>query len=299
MAQKALQKNNGSPKGYGQPARPQGRRRAMDDILLRDEERQLYGEPEPPPQEQDAGRGQPPQVYPPPPPMRSQPVGPATRITDPRATDTHTGLGLPQGQQPQQTPGVPQGLAQAFQQSVQNNFGDIQDTNPWQTGQFIHQLSGFNTGGWGSGERGTGTLKNRFGQVASNYDVSKPGALQQLLQDPRIREMLPNASIVEHPNQDLFDPDGPQGPLEPVDVIQSATAGGAGAAWAWQPTGGGPGGPGAQAYMAGLPPMFGGAGDVMQSQPVGGPEQMPQVNDEQTAMEFLNWLMSQQQQQLV
>lgn len=184
------------------------------------------------------------------------------------------------------------GLHDAFKQSVANNYTDIQDTNPWQTGQYMGQLQGFNTQGWGSGERGSGTLKNRFGQIASRYDVTQPGALQQLMQDPQFQEMTGGmATIVEHPNQDLIDFDGP-GPMAPVDVIGNATAGGAGQNWWWGPTdeqGSGPQAPANQIYNQALQMPPGGM-------PQGGLEGFDPQQQQGQAMQFLQWLMQQQQQ---
>lgn len=196
--------------------------------------------------------------------------------------------------QPQQhdQPQMASGLHDAFKQSTANGYTDIQDTNPWQTGQHMGQLQGFNTQGWGSGERGSGTLKNRFGQIASNYDVTQPGALKQLMQDPRMQEMTGGqATIVEHPNQDLIDFDGP-GPMQPVDVIGNATAGGAGANWWWGPTdeGNGPQAPANQIYNNALS-MPG-----MEQMPQGGLEGFDPQQQQGQAMQFLQWLMQQQQQ---
>ena len=139
-------------------------------------------------------------------------------------------------------------------------------------------------------------MKNKFGQVASRYDVTQPGALQNLLNDPQIKEMMPGATIVQHANMDMLDPDG-DGPMAPVDVIRSAVAGGSGAAWQWGAGGDGqaaqgPQGPSASAYQMGLqPPQQG----VPQGGQVG-PEGAPEVGDQNSAMQFLQWLMQQQQQ---
>lgn len=189
-------------------------------------------------------------------------------------------------------PPIQGGLYDAFKQSVANNYTDIQDTNPWQTGQHMGQLQGFNTNGWGTGERGSGTLKNRFGQIASNYDVTQPGALKQLMQDPRFLEMTGGkATIVDHPNQDLIDFDGPDGPMEPIDVIGSAVAGGSGQNWWWGPTGrqgGGPQAPANQIYNQAIP----GA----EQMPQGGLEGFDPQQQQGQAMEFLRWLLQQQEQ---
>lgn len=129
---------------------------------------------------------------------------------------------------------APGGLHQSFQDSVAQGYTDIKGTEGWKGGQYMNQLEGFNTGDWGTDARGSNTLKNSFGKIASNYDVTQPGALQAVLNDPRMKEMMPNATIVQHQNMDQLDPDGP-GPMQPVDVIRAATAGGAGQGWAWQP----------------------------------------------------------------
>lgn len=235
MAERGVQENNGSPMGYGQPRK----RRGMDRRVVMDpqaEQLAQYGNPYNKP---ELEQGEAP-----------QPTSPPRQFNSPRNSGVN-----PQGQpkldpatgqwstqpvgKPQQMPEQqkPSGLYDALNQSIQNGYTDIGgDTTPWKTGQYMGQLSGFNTGGWGSGERGTGTLKNRFGQIASNYDVTQKGALSQLMQDPQFLELTGGkATIVPHANQDLLDIDGPDGPMAPIDVIQSATDGGAGQAWAWQP----------------------------------------------------------------
>jgi len=125
-------------------------------------------------------------------------------------------------------------------------YKDIGNTDALKTGNYTDKLTGFNTGGWGTGERGSGTLKNKFGQIASRFDPSQPGAAKAMMADEDFRAYWPDATIVEHPNQDLIDFDGPGGD-DPVDVIKGAMSGGAGEAWAWQPTGGAGGGAGASA----------------------------------------------------
>lgn len=325
MAQKATQRNNGSPKGYGQP----GKRNSMAQALLRPEDQEMM---QMSPEVQDVqqpepGTGQPPQVYPRQPQlptgpegganpyaqqvgqrggMRTQPVGDpyAQQRSGRMAQQGGNSYGQPQfqmyGSQPGEQVSQPQqggGIQDAVAQSIANGYTDIQGMREqYKPGNFLNQLSGFNTNGIvNGGERGTDTLKNMMGTIFSNYDVSQPGALSRAM--PDILKALPNATIVEHPNQDLLDPDGPNGPMQPVDVIQSATPGGGGAAWAWQPQDGsgganldhamsGPQGPSSQAYKLGLQPQ--------QGQP--NANGMPNVNDENTAMQFLQWLMQQQQQ---
>ena len=117
----------------------------------------------------------------------------------------------------------------------------------------------------------------------------QPGAVDALLAQPEIAQIFPMARKVEHPNGDLIDFGDGNGP---VDVIRGAVAGGSGAAWQWGAGGGeapsGPGGPSAMAYQGGIP----------QQAPTGQMDNtgMPEVMDQGSAMEFLNWLMSQQQQ---
>ena len=215
----------------------------------------------------------------------------------PAWTQRNGGFNPQSGQQGQpQEQGQYGGLQAAAQQSMQG-FTDIagmRDT--FKPGQFMGQLEGFNTNSWGTGERGSDTLKNMFGTIASNHDVSQPGALQRALVD--IQKALPNASIVSHANEDLLDPDGPNGPLQRVDVIRGATAGGAGAAWQWGPLDqqgapnagmSGPQGPSNQVYNSAITQMTPQAGGV-------GPDGAPEVQDPNSAMKFLEWLMQQQQQ---
>lgn len=201
------------------------------------------------------------------------------------------------GQQGQpQEQGQYGGLQAAAQQSMQG-FTDIAGMRDvFKPGQFMGQLEGFNTNSWDTGERGSDTLKNMFGTIASNHDVTQPGALQRAL--PDIQKALPGATIVSHANEDLLDPDGPNGPLQPVDVIRGATAGGAGAAWQWGPLDqqgapnagmSGPQGPSNQMYNSAITQMTPQAGGV-------GPDGAPEVQDPNSAMKFLEWLMQQQQQ---
>lgn len=152
------------------------------------------------------------------------------------------------------------------------------------------RLTGFNTNGWGSGERGTESIKNTFGMWASNVDPTQPGALDAVMALPGFMDQFPMAKKVPGPKGDLLDLGDGDGP---VDVLRNAVAGGAGDAWAWQPTGGGtpqgPGGPSAMAYQQGMP----GQAQMPTGQFNG---QAPEVVDENSANSFLEWLMSQQQQ---
>lgn len=251
MAERGVQENNGSPMGYGQPRK----RRGMDRrVVMNDQAEQIqqYGQPEKLEVQQGA------------PEQQGNPTAMSPGIHQPKYGGWSQGLGQPQktkqgpqtnmpswatdpnnatakpvptyggwGQQ-KPTDYAPGGLNQAFQDSVAQGYTDIKGTEGWKGGQYMNQLEGFNTGDWGTGARGSNTLKNSFGKIASDYDVTQPGALQAVLNDPRMKEMMPNATIVQHQNMDQLDPDG-DGPMQPVDVIRAATAGGAGQGWAWQP----------------------------------------------------------------
>lgn len=243
MAERGVQENNGSPMGYGQPKK----RRGMDRrVVMNDQAEQIqqYGDPqrlEVQPDQPDQQQGNPTTMNP---GIRQPKYGmPKQGYTNMPAwaTDPNnaTAKPVPSGYQyPQQPayPGAtnPAGLHQSFQDSVAQGYTDIKGTEGWKGGQYMNQLEGFNTGDWGTDARGSNTLKNSFGKIASNYDVTQPGALQAVLNDPRMKEMMPNATIVQHQNMDQLDPDG-DGPMHPVDVIRAATAGGAGQGWAWQP----------------------------------------------------------------
>lgn len=122
---------------------------------------------------------------------------------------------------------------------AQYGDGNIEGAQGMRTGDYMGQLEGFNTGAWGSDERGSNSIKNTFGKIASRYDVSQPGAVRQLMQDPDFQNFFPGAKLVEHPNADLIDFGDGNGP---VDVIRGAVAGGSGAGWQWgaNPIGGGP-----------------------------------------------------------
>lgn len=221
---------------------------------------------------------------------------------DPRFSTPESGYGYGGAQNPQytsapQVPGAPGGgdFASRVQQANQNGYTDIQGMrDQFKPGQFMDQLAGFNTQSWGTGERGSDTLKNMLGTIFSNHDVTQPNALQRAL--PDIQRGLPGASIVEHPNGDMLDPDGPNGPMQPVDVIQSAVAGGSGAKWQWQPQDQqqqqtGPQGPSAQAYWGGMPQAPGSSTPTPLNS-----SGVPQVQDQNSAQAFLEWLMQQQQQ---
>lgn len=143
------------------------------------------------------------------------------------------------------------GLADAARRAQANNYTDIEGTQNFRTGDFMGSLEGFNTGAWGSGERGSHTLKNSFGRIASRYDPTQPGAAKTLMQDEDFRATWPDAVLIDHPNGDLIDFDGPGGD-PPVDVLRAAQAGGAGQAWQWGVQDGGGGAAGANAGGGGL-----------------------------------------------
>lgn len=270
-----LQQNNGSPKGYGQP-----RKKLPKSVVVRPQDEQVLGQY---PQED------------------RPPVNTTQPVNSPQPTTWASALGqYAQQNQNTLTPDQrsatahltnqpsPSGLYDAFKQSVQNGYTDIQDTKPWQTGQYMDKLQGFNTNGWGSGERGTGTLKNKMGQLFSNYDPGAPNALQAVMADPRFQELTGGkATIVNHPNQDQIDFDGPDGPMAPVDVIGNAVNG-SGTNWWWGTDTGAPGpaAPANQIYNQAIPGV-----EALDQQAL--LAQMGQAPGQ--AMEFLQWLMSQQQ----
>lgn len=128
--------------------------------------------------------------------------------------------------------GGPSPMAANVKKAQAAGYTDIEGAGGLKTGDYMGGLEGFNTGAWGSGERGSNTLKNSFGKIASRYDPTQAGAASALMRDPDFQAMFPDAYIVEHPNQDLIDFDGPGGD-PPVDVLRGATSGGAGAAWQW------------------------------------------------------------------
>ena len=140
------------------------------------------------------------------------------------------------------------GRAAAASSAAAAGFKDIENTDPLKTGAYMGNLEGFNTGGWGSGERGSGTMKNKFGQIASRYDPKAPGAARALVADEDFQSFWPGATVGNPPKDDMIDFDG-DGPMKPVDVLRAATAGGAGEGWQWDTgdeggAGGGAGGAG-------------------------------------------------------
>lgn len=126
--------------------------------------------------------------------------------------------------------GLSSNLADNAKKSAAAGYTDIEGAGDLKTGNY--GVEGFNTAGWGTNERGTNTMKNSFGKIASRYDPTQQGAAQALMADPDFKSLWPEATIVEHPNQDLIDFDGPGG-QPPVDVLRAATAGGAGQGWQW------------------------------------------------------------------
>jgi hypothetical protein len=274
MARRALQKNNGSPVGYGQPTRSEGANDFVHNEQSRDFE--AYGQPQ---QESDPGN----------PGTASQPAfapvfergqygkNQQEQVRGYQQQELPTSLQQfqqPQQQgfdkralieqvQQQQQPGIKQGLAQGQQglgPMAQYGTGNIEGVGGLQTGNFMGQLEGFNTQGWGTGERGTESFKNAMGRLMSNVDVTQPGAAQQLMSLPEFKQLAPNAQLIQHPNGDMIDFGDGNGP---VDVIRAAVAGGSGAAWQWgansggqqQGPFGGPQGPAMDVYNQGLQPQ--------------------------------------------
>lgn len=112
--------------------------------------------------------------------------------------------------------------------------GDIAGAENLATGT-KGKLSGFNTNAWGSGERGTNSIKNSFGKIASRYDA-KPSSLAAIFADPDFQRLFPEASIVEGGAGDKID----FGDGRPVDVLQSADPNADSAiAWDWMTEDGG------------------------------------------------------------
>jgi hypothetical protein len=114
------------------------------------------------------------------------------------------------------------------------------------------RMTGFNTAGWGTGERGTESLKNTFGMIASRYDPRNDASLGQILADPDFRAFFPNA-VQE--GVDKIDFDGPGGDPA-VDVWRNHVPGQGGDAWAYQPPGGAGGSSGGGAVMSGGSDLF-------------------------------------------
>jgi hypothetical protein len=145
------------------------------------------------------------------------------------------------------------------QTARQNNYSDIEGAQNIAAGNYQGQLEGFGNIDPG-GERGSNTHKKLFGRIASRYDVTQPGAVRTMMQDPDFQAAFPDAKLVEHENADLID----FGDGNPVDVIRGAVAGGSGAGWQWG-VGGGQGAPqggGVPGAMGGVPQQGGAAADM-------------------------------------
>ena len=113
--------------------------------------------------------------------------------------------------------------------------GNIPGAENVGTGGHTGALTGFNTGGWGTQERGTNSIKNTFGKIASRYDPRQGNAVQQILNDPEFKQFFPEAKLIQHPKGDLID----FGDGNPVDVLRNAVEGGSGDAWQFLAGGGG------------------------------------------------------------
>lgn len=134
--------------------------------------------------------------------------------------------------------GAPQGAPQASQGQpggahARWGTADIPEAADLTWGD-TSRMTGFNTNAWGTPERGSNTIKNSFGKIASRYDPRQPGAARQMMADPDFQRLFPEARLVEHPKGDQID----FGDGNPIDVLVNAVEGGAGEAWAFQ-TGGG------------------------------------------------------------
>jgi hypothetical protein len=126
----------------------------------------------------------------------------------------------------------------------------------------ISRLTGFNTAGWGTGERGTESSKNAFGMIVTRFEPSTQG-LQQLLADTDFKAFYPNAQIVGEDKIDFGDG-------MPVDVIRNFDkATGRGDAWTYQTGGGG----GAVMTSGGAP--MGGGDSPLAGMPMGGDPNSP------------------------
>lgn len=155
---------------------------------------------------------------------------------------------------PAAAPPVGGDRATAARTAAANNYTDIEGAGGLATGGYMGGLEGFNTQGWGSGERGSNTHKNTFGKIASRYDPKQAGAAKALMADPDFQAYFPDAKLVEHPNGDLID----FGDGKPVDVLRGAQAGGAGEAWQWGVDAGSPAGAGASGNGADIDRLIAG-----------------------------------------
>lgn len=308
MRRQGRQKNNGSPMGYGQPERPE---QPQNDYILDDGAQQIQQfSPEAPSmnrampfqggnrgsggfrQETQPVRGYSPQEF-----NQVDQYGQnqfAQRAYsqpphDTRIANMRNAFATPS--QPQEFGSQQMGGDPTRGALAQYGTGNIAGTENFRTGDFMGQLEGFNTGGWGSNERGTNSIKNTFGKIASRYDVSQPGAARAVMADPEFQQIFPMARLVEHPNGDLIDFGDGNGP---VDVIRGAVEGGSGAAWQWGADQGSAqfnlGGPMTDLYnQATLPQMFGDSQMQQNFQQAG--------FDPNQTQELLNYLIMLSQQQ--
>lgn len=299
MAERTLQRNNGSPRGMGQPNRRPNIKTDVADIIMRPEDREIFG---------SSANPAPYKVDGPPPGQVSvndnlakggvNPEGFPEDPTKKQPTSIYAGA-TGGATQPGARPGLATGDASRGAMA-QYGTGNIAGVGGIQTGQFMHQLEGFNTQGWGTGERGTESIKNAVGRMMSQIDVTQPGARDRLMALPEFKQLFPMAKAVNHANADQIDFGDGNGP---VDVIRAAVAGGSGAAWQWgansagAPQAGGPqGGPqgsGTQIYNGA--PVF--QRSPNQLTPVPSPMDATGQNPYQTnnAEDFLQWLLMQQQ----
>ena len=147
----------------------------------------------------------------------------------------------------------------ASRAAAANGWTDIAGAETLTAGAHVGALEGFNTGGWGSGERGSNTHKNTFGKLASRYDPMDPQSTQKLMADPDFMAFFPDAKLIEHPNADMID----FGDGKPVDV-KRASVNGASPAWQWGVDAGGAGAPGGAPGGPGAPPGAPGANGLGQ-----------------------------------
>lgn len=117
--------------------------------------------------------------------------------------------------------------------------GNIPGMEGLAPGQYAGQSEGFDTRQWTAPDPGyhNRSIKNTYGLIASHYDVSRPGFLDQVLADPDFKRAFPMAKRVGKDSIDFGD-----GGI--VDVIRAAREDGSGEASVWQPQGGAAGGDG-------------------------------------------------------
>jgi hypothetical protein len=103
--------------------------------------------------------------------------------------------------------------------------GDIDGADDLQGGS--HASKGVNTKGWGTGERGTNSIKNTAMKIATRYPP-KPSSLDLWLNDPDTKRFFPNAKKVGFDKIDFGDG-------KPVDMIINANPDDdSGDAWSFQ-----------------------------------------------------------------